>query len=361
MSSVFGENFKVSIFGESHGKAIGAVIDGFPAGFKIDEEKLAEFMALRAPGGELSTKRREPDKVNFMSGVLDGVLCGSPVLATIENTNCISNDYKNLMDIPRPGHADYTAQIKYGGNQDVRGGGHFSGRITAPLCIAGGIAKQILEQKGIEIYASIVSIGKQTDKRATDYPELAAMRKINAEFPVYDEANAELMKNEIRAARDSLDSVGGVIECAVFGLPVGLGNPMFNGAEGEISKIVFGIPAVKGIEFGSGFEGSTLYGSQNNDGFYYGENGEVKTYTNNHGGILGGITSGMPLYFRVAIKPTPSIAKPQKSISFSQKENTELAIKGRHDPCIVPRAVPCVISAAALALYDMILSEQKGN
>ena len=358
MSSVFGKNFNISIFGESHGKAIGAVIDGFPAGFKIDEEELAEFMALRAPGGELATKRREPDKVNFLSGVLDGVLCGSPVVAAIENTNCISNDYKNLMDIPRPGHADYTAQIKYGGAQDVRGGGHFSGRITAPLCVAGGIAKQILEQKGIEIYASIVSIGKAEETRPTEFPDLETMRKINPEFPVYDGQNAELFKNEIRNAMADCDSVGAVIECAVFGLPVGLGDPMFEGAEGNISRIVFGIPAVKGIEFGSGFYGSKLRGSENNDGYYYDENGDVKTYTNNHGGILGGITSGMPLYFRTAMKPTPSIAKPQNSISFSRHENSELVIKGRHDPCIVVRAVPCIISAAALAVYDMIMSDK---
>ena len=356
MSSVLGENFKVSLFGQSHGEAIGVVIDGFEAGFPLDTEKLQSFLDTRAPGGALTTPRKEADRVEILSGVNDGVLCGAPLAAIIRNTNTRSSDYKELLDVPRPGHADYTAQIKYDGAQDIRGGGHFSGRITAPLCIAGGIARQILEAKGIRIYARIKQIGKVCDEEITAYPEEEKLAAISAErYPVYGgEAVGEKMMAEIENARADCDSVGGVIECAVFGLPAGLGGPMFDGVEGVISKIVFGIPAVKGIEFGSGFAGSAVRGSENNDPFVYGENGEVKTLTNNHGGILGGITSGMPLYFKAAVKPTPSIGKPQKSISLSKKENTELVVKGRHDPCIVVRAVPCIISAAALAIYDLI-------
>ncbi|MBQ8164871.1 MAG: chorismate synthase [Clostridia bacterium] len=354
MASVFGENIKISIFGESHGPAIGVVVEGFDAGFKVDTEKLQEFMSLRAPGGKMSTKRKEADQVKFLAGIKDDVICGSTFSAIIENTDCRSGDYSNLYDVPRPGHADYTAQMKYGGSQDVRGGGHFSGRLTAPLCIAGGIARQILEKKGIEIYARIKCIGKENDPAPTKYPELCEMKKIDARFPVYNADAAERFEKVVEDARMDGDSLGGVIECAVFGVPTGLGGPLFDGIEGRISQAVFGIPAVKGVEFGSGFGGSQMYGSENNDGFYYDENGLVKTYTNNHGGILGGISSGMPIYFNVAFKPTPSIAKVQDSISLKQKENTKLEIKGRHDPCVVLRAVPCVISAAALSIYDLI-------
>lgn len=262
-----------------------------------------------------------------------------------------------MFDVPRPGHADYTAQIKYGGAQDIRGGGHFSGRLTAPVCIAGGIARQILESKGVYVYARIKQIGHVKDDYNYGFPELTAMRALSEAFPVYSEQKAEDMKAEIEKARGEGDSVGGVIECAAFGLPAGLGGPMFGGAEGLISKMIFGIPAIKGIEFGSGFDGALLRGSENNDAFYYDGAGDVKTRTNNHGGILGGITSGMPLYFCAAVKPTPSISKKQESISFSRKESAELSVKGRHDPCIVVRAVPCVIAAASLAVYDLVLSE----
>ncbi|MBE7065610.1 MAG: chorismate synthase [Ruminococcaceae bacterium] len=354
MSAVFGEHIKISIFGESHGPAIGVTAEGFDAGFKINVEALQEFLSLRAPGGRMSTKRKEPDIVKFLSGVKDDVICGSTLTAIIENTDTRSGDYSNLYDIPRPGHADYTAQIKYKGSQDVRGGGHFSGRLTAPLCIAGGIAKQILAKKGIEIYARIKSIGTLTDEAPTAYPKLSEMKKIDLRFPVYNQDKAEAFENIVEEARMNGDSLGGVIECAVFGVPAGFGGPLFEGIEGRISQAVFGIPAVKGIEFGSGFDGSKMYGSENNDGFYFDDEGNVKTYTNNHGGILGGVSSGMPIYFSVAFKPTPSIAKKQKSISLKNKENTDLEIKGRHDPCVVLRAVPCVISAAALTIYDLL-------
>lgn len=360
MASGFGKNFHISIFGQSHGAAIGVVIDGFQPGFPLDTEKLREFLSTRAPGGALSTPRKEADEPEFLSGLENGVLCGAPLAAVIPNTNCRSDDYKQMLDVPRPGHADYTAQAKYGGAQDIRGGGHFSGRLTAPLCIAGGIARQILETKGIYIYARVKSIGKIEDPAPTPFPDEASMRALHGRLPVYSEDAREAMTNAIEQARAEGDSVGGVIECAVFGLPAGLGEPMFDGVESTVAKIVFGIPAVKGVEFGSGFASAAMYGSENNDAFYYDETGGVKTKTNHHGGALGGITSGMPLVFRAALKPTPSISKTQQSISLNKKENTELSVKGRHDPCIVPRAVPCVISAAALAVYDMIL-DAEGN
>lgn len=357
MASGFGKNFHVSIFGQSHGPAIGVVIDGFQPGFPLDTEKLQAFLDTRAPGGALSTPRKEADTVEFLSGFENGVLCGAPLAAVIRNRDCRSGDYRQLLDVPRPGHADYTAQVKYGGAQDIRGGGHFSGRLTAPLCIAGGIARQILEAKGITVYARIKSIGGIEDPDQTPFPEEERMRQLSGRLPVYSEEAREAMTRRIEETRAEGDSVGGVIECAVFGLPAGLGEPMFDGVESVVSAIVFGIPAVKGVEFGSGFAAAALRGSENNDAFYYDESGAVRTRTNHHGGVLGGITSGMPLVFRAAFKPTPSIAKPQQSISLTGKKNTVLSVRGRHDPCIVPRAVPCVISAAALAVYDMLLSE----
>ncbi len=328
MSSTFGKNIQISIFGQSHSEAIGVTIDGLPAGIKINQEELQEFLDRRAPGkSRYTTKRKETDKPEFLSGIVADVTCGAPLTAVIRNADQHSKDYDNLKDCPRPGHADFTAHVKYKGNEDLRGGGHFSGRLTAPLCIAGGICKQILEQKGIFIQGNIVSIG----------------------------GNKEQPYDEIEKAMKDLDSVGGIIECTVKGIPVGIGEPMFDGLENKIAQAVFAIPAIKGIEFGKGFEVANLRGSENNDVFLY-EEGTVKTATNNHGGILGGISSGMPLTFKVAVKPTPSISKEQKSISYEKQESKELNIRGRHDPCIVPRAVPCVESAAAIAIYDLWLS-----
>lgn len=329
MSSTFGTNIKISIWGQSHSEAIGVVIDGLPAGFKIDMDKLGEFLARRAPGqGKHTTARKEADTPEFLSGIVDGVTCGAPLSALIRNTDCKSGDYAAIADIPRPGHADYTAHIKYGGHHDVRGGGHFSGRLTAPLCIAGGICLQLLEEKGIKISAEIKSIGR--------------IRGTNQE-----------MLAEIERARIEGDSVGGVIECRISGMPAGVGDPMFDGLENNISKVVFAIPAIKGIEFGAGFEAAQMWGSENNDPYRI-ENGKITTTTNNHGGILGGISSGEEIVFRVAVKPTPSILKKQDSISLSKQTNTELQIVGRHDPCIVPRALPCVEAAAAIAIYDLM-------
>lgn len=331
MSSTYGKNIKISIFGQSHSPAIGVTVDGLPAGFEINMEELQAFMDRRAPGqNKYSTPRKEADVPEFLSGLVGNKTCGAPLTAIIHNTNTKSQDYDNIRDIPRPGHADYTAHVKYKGFEDVSGGGHFSGRLTAPLCIAGGIIRQILAESGITIDAVIKEIG----------------------------GNSEDPYAAIDEARENGDSVGGIIECTVNGLPAGIGSPMFDGVENNIAKAVFAIPAVKGIEFGVGFDAGRLCGSENNDEFYYegeGEDKVVRTRTNNHGGVLGGITSGMPIIFRVAVKPTPSISMEQRSISYSKEMAETLGVRGRHDPCIVPRALPCVEAACAIALYDLIL------
>ena len=327
MSSIFGNNIKVSIFGQSHSQAIGVTVDGLPAGIKIDMDELQEFLNRRAPGrSRYATKRKEADVPEFLSGMVDNITCGAPLTAIIRNSDQHSKDYDNLKDCPRPGHADYTAHVKYNGYEDLRGGGHFSGRITAPLCIAGGIIIQILKSKGISIEAEIKEI----------------------------HGNSEDPYSEIEKAMKAGDSVGGIVKCNIKGVKPGIGEPMFDGMENRIAQAVFAVPAVKGIEFGKGFECSKLYGSENNDDFAY-ENNEVITTTNNNGGILGGISNGMDITFNVAVKPTPSIAIKQNSISYENRENKELQIIGRHDPCIVPRVLPCIEAATAIAVYDLIL------
>lgn len=355
MSSTYGERLKLSIFGQSHGAAIGMTLDGIPAGLPVDTAKLQSFLNRRAPGqNDFSTPRREEDAPEFLSGIVNGYTCGAPITAVIYNKNTRSGDYDNLKDCPRPGHADYTAQIKYGGYQDIAGGGHFSGRLTAPLCIAGGLCKQWLEEKGIRIGAHLsVCAGVPDDPIYLDWvnPDLD---QIGTDFPVLNPEAGKKMREEIANARADGDSVGGLIECVVTGLPAGLGDPMFGGMEGRIAQIVYGIPAVKGLEFGSGFTGSYLRGSQNNDSYTI-QNGTIRTANNYAGGILGGITNGMPLVFQAAIKPTPSISKPQQSISLSRMETQTLEIKGRHDPCIAPRAVPVIEAAAAIAVFDALL------
>ncbi len=329
MSSTYGNNLRLCIFGQSHGTAIGMTLDGIPAGLPVDTDKLQEFLNRRAPGqNDWSTPRKEEDVPEILSGLLDGYTCGAPIAAVIYNKNTRSADYEALKDIPRPGHADYTANCKYGGFQDVAGGGHFSGRLTAPLCIAGGMCKQWLEELGVSIHAGIRQIGDICG----------------------DGELSEQMQACIARAKADGDSVGGKITCTVTGLPAGLGEPMFGGLESRIAQIVYGIPAVKGLEFGN----TQAYGSENNDPYTI-ENGQIRTVTNHCGGILGGITNGMDVVFTVAIKPTPSIAKPQQSVSIAKGESTALLVKGRHDPCIVPRAVPVVEAAAAIAIYDLIL------
>ncbi|MDD7019752.1 chorismate synthase [Hornefia butyriciproducens] len=329
MASEFGKNIRVSIFGESHGAAIGVSIDGMPAGVSVDMERLQHFLDRRAPGrSRFTTARREEDRPEFLCGIRGGVTCGTPITAIIRNRDTRSGDYSQMENIPRPGHADYAARMRYGGNEDCRGGGHFSGRLTAPLCVAGGIFLQALEAEGITVRARILEIG----------------------------GNTKDPRGEIEKAMAEKDSVGGIIECVVNGMPPGIGDPIYDGLENRISLAVFGIPAVKGIEFGRGFEAARLRGSENNDAFYF-DGGTIKTRTNNHGGILGGISSGMPIVFRVAVKPTPSIGKEQDSIRYDTGENVKMTVQGRHDPCIVPRAVPCVEAAAAMAIYDLMAGE----
>jgi chorismate synthase len=359
MSSTWGRNIKISIFGQSHSAAVGVVIDGLPAGFKVDLPALMTFLRRRSPGrSRLSTPRRETDEVEFVSGIVGDTLCGAPLCAIIKNADVRRGDYTEFADLPRPGHADYTAAVKFGGHQDPSGGGHFSGRLTAPLCVAGGICAQILAAHNIQVAAHIEKIAGVTDKRfdpvmlsVNDFLSLT-----HEPLTVIDPVAGEAMAGAIETARAEGDSVGGVVECAVIGLEAGVGSPMFEGMENKIASLVFGIPAVKGIEFGNGFESAALCGSENNDPFIFSD-GDVKTKTNNHGGILGGITSGMPLIFRVAIKPTASIAKPQQTVSLSGRREKDLRITGRHDPCIVPRAVPVIEAAAALAVYDSILTK----
>lgn len=357
MSSMWGNKIKISIFGESHGKAIGVTIDGLPAGEMLDLDYIAGFMARRAPGRQVgSTPRKEADIPEILSGVVDGVITGAPLTAVIYNSNQHSSDYSDLECIPRPGHADYAADIRYNGANDIRGGGHFSGRLTAPLTFAGAICCNILKTQGISIGAHIYSVKEELDipfdpvNIDEETLELISSR----DFPVIDENKGEKMKETIADARQEQDSVGGIIECAAVGIPAGVGDHMFDGVENRIASIMFGVPAVKGIEFGAGFKATKMYGSQNNDCFCE-KDGEIKTVTNNAGGILGGMTTGMPLIFRVAIKPTPSISKAQKTLNFDTFEEVELKIKGRHDSCIVPRAVPVIEAAAAIAILDMLI------
>lgn len=357
MSSTYGEMLRLSIFGQSHGPAIGMTLDGIPAGLPIDFAALQSFLDRRAPGqNNYSTPRKEADAPEFLSGIVDGFTCGAPIAAMIRNTNTRSRDYSELKDCPRPGHADYPAQIKYKGFQDVAGGGHFSGRLTAPLCIAGGLCKQWLEAKGVRIGAHISMLAGIADKPTElDWldPDLDAIKK---DFPVLNPEAGKKMQEQIAKARLDGDSVGGVIQCFVTGLPAGLGEPMFGGIEGKLAQIIYGIPAVKGLEFGSGFAGSNLRGSQNNDAYTV-KGGRVQTLSNHAGGILGGITTGMPLVFRAGIKPTPSIAKQQQSVSLKEMNDRTLTVQGRHDPCIVPRAVPVIEAAAAIAIFDTCLCE----
>lgn len=355
MSSILtGKHIQVSVFGQSHSKAIGAVIDGLPAGVKIDSEKVAAFMRRRAPGNtKYSTKRREADEPVVLSGLVDGVTCGAPLGFLIENTNTRSSDYDNLRAVPRPGHADYPANVRYGGYQDVAGGGHFSGRLTAPLCFAGAVCLQILEQKGVKVQAHIYELAGVRDI-PFDPITITDARPGEKVFPVISDACGEGMKAEIEKARMSADSVGGIVECAVTGMPAGLGDPMFDGVENQLARNIFGVPAVKGLEFGNGFACAKLRGSQNNDPYTIDENGKIVTTSNNNGGILGGITSGMPILFRVAVKPTSSIGKEQQSVNLNTMQPEKLIVHGRHDPCIVPRAVPVIEAVTAITMLDIL-------
>ncbi len=356
MSGMWGSKIKISIFGESHGNAIGINIDGLPSGLELNLEDIAYEMRRRAPGkSPLSTARSEDDIPEILSGYFNGITTGTPLCAIIRNTNTRSKDYSLLKDVMRPGHADYSGNIRYKGFNDYRGGGHFSGRITAPLVFAGAICKQILKEKGIIVAAHIKSIKDVKDKSFLDSSlDLNYLDSLKSfELPLIDKSIEENMRKEILEAKEDMDSVGGTIECGVFGISAGVGNPFFDSVESTLAHLLFSVPAVKGVEFGRGFELTSMMGSEANDEIYY-EDGEVKTKTNNNGGILGGITNGMPIIFTTAIKPTSSIGKAQNTINISSKENTILKVEGRHDPCIVQRAVPVIEAVTAIAMVELL-------
>lgn len=361
MSANWGKNITVSIFGESHGVALGINIGGLPSGFPVDLEAIKKDMARRAPGqNELTTSRKEPDSFEVLSGYFEGKTTGSPLAIIIRNTNQRSGDYSVLKDVLRPGHADYSGKMRYENNNDYRGSGHFSGRITAPLVFAGSLAKQLLKSQGINVGCHIKSIGN-VEGRSFNLNELNGdlLESLQSmDFPTLEGNDAVAMKKAIVDAKALEDSIGGVIEVAVTGVRPGIGNPFFDSVESRLSSMMFSVPAVKGIEFGAGFEISKMLGSEANDEIYM-EDGEIKTVSNNNGGIIGGISTGMPIQFRLAIKAPASIGREQNTINFATGEKTKLKVEGRHDPCIVPRAMVVVEAATALTILDFLL-EKKG-
>ncbi|KMT22724.1 chorismate synthase [Clostridium cylindrosporum] len=360
MSSMLGRKIKISVFGESHGAAIGVVIDSLPAGFEIDLDKVNFEMSRRAPGkSKLTTGRQEKDQYEIVSGFFEGKTTGTPLCSMIRNSDTRSGDYSLLKDIVRPGHADLTGKMRYLGANDYRGGGHFSGRLTAPIVFAGAVAKQILEKRGIHIGSHILSLAgvkdKEFDPINVNIDDIKNLK--NMTLPLLDPTVEEKMKDEVLKARENLDSVGGIIETVVLNMPGGIGSPIFDSVESVIASGMFSVPAVKGVEFGRGFDIASMKGSEANDEYYL-DNGEIKTYSNNNGGILGGITSGAPILFKVAIKPTPSISRPQRSVNVSTMEDTNLEIVGRHDPCILPRAAVVVEAVTALCILDLLAVEE---
>ncbi|MDO5708420.1 MAG: chorismate synthase [Andreesenia angusta] len=359
MSGTWGERLELSIFGESHGKGIGIVINGMPVGYEIDYDYIRKDMKRRAPGkNKLSTPREEKDLFDILSGVFEDKISGAPIAAIIMNTNTKSKDYSNIQFNMRPGHGDYPGFIKYKGFNDYRGGGHFSGRITAPLVFAGSLAKQILKSKGINISAHISSIGDIEDENfdKLNLNESLVEKLRDKEFPVLDDKKGREMQEKILKAKEEGNSIGGTVEVMISGTPVGLGNPFFDSVESKISSIVFSVPAVKGIEFGAGFSITEMNGKEANDEYHL-EGEDIRTKTNNNGGITGGISNGMPIIFKVAIKPTSSISIKQNTINIKDMKETELEVHGRHDPCIVHRAVPVLESVAAIAILDLMLLE----
>lgn len=353
MSSFFGEHLHLSLFGQSHGEAIGITMDGFPAGMTIDMERVMKEMKRRAPGqSSLTTPRKEADMPEILSGVLEGRTTGQPICAIIRNTNTRSADYGAGVDVLRPGHADYTGHVRYFGFEDWRGGGHFSGRLTAPIVFAGALCSQWLEQQGVSIVSHIQQLGSVKDASLMDTPvaDAAALREMHLPC-LRAEAASSMAAEALRAAQEK-DSIGGVIECMISGLPAGLGAPFFDSVESVLSHLLFAVPAVKGVEFGEGFGFAALRGSQSNDPFRM-EDGRIVTVSNHSGGIQGGITNGMPVIFRCAVRATPSIGQPQETVSLQKGENVELAIHGRHDPCILPRAVPVIEAVAAIGMMEL--------
>ncbi len=355
MSSEFGSRIRVSVFGESHGAGVGCVVSGLPAGEYIDARRLKRFMDRRRGVSALATARMESDDVAFLSGVTDGKTNAFPLCAYIANTDARPKDYKSLVFTPRPGHADYAAYEKWGGSADMRGGGHFSGRLTAALCAAGGVAVQILERRGVFVGSHILKIAGASD---APFPMLPAKELFAALYekplPVIDDAAAVEMLKIVERARTDGDSVGGVIECCVTGLQAGLGEPMFDGVESAFAKALFGIPAVKGVEFGAGFRAADMRGSEHNDAFARDGSGRVITTTNNAGGILGGITTGMPVIAKVAFKPTPSIAKEQQTVDLRSGTDAHISVTGRHDACVALRCAPVVEAVMALVALDLL-------
>ncbi len=354
MKNTFGNAVSLTIFGESHGAAVGAVLDGLAAGLPVEQEYIALRMERRrARGDGLSTSRIEPDKVNFLSGVMNGHTTGTAIALTIANTNTRSGDYAKTADLLRPGHADYTAYAKYEGWQDARGGGHFSGRITAAAVAAGSLCERVLADRGIRVYTHIARVAGIEDAPLSSAAGLVCPEPQPGHFALLDPGREAAMQAAIRAAGAEGDSVGGVLETIVTGLPAGVGEPWFDSVESELAHIAFAIPAVKGIEFGSGFAFADMKGSEANDAFRL-QGGQIVTATNHNGGVNGGITNGMPLVFRTALKPTPSIYKTQQTVDYINKKEAELNIQGRHDPCIVARAAVVQNSLTAFALLDLL-------
>ena len=355
MSAVWGDKIKITIFGESHSEAIGVVIDNLPSGISLDIDEIKREMTRRAPnGGEFSTPRKESDEVEIVSGYFEGKTTGTPLCGIIRNTNTKSKDYSLLKDVFRPGHSDYGYFLKSGGNNDYRGGGHSSGRLTAPLVFCGAICKQLLREKGISVGSHILSISNIQDKAFSVNIEGKEVESLTREvFPLLDKSKFDSMRDIILQARQDGDSVGGVIECAITGLQGGIGEPFFDSIESHLASLLFSVPAVKGVQFGKGYALTQMKGSEANDPFEFAQ-GKVVTTTNNNGGILGGISTGMPIVFNVAIKPTASIFKEQDSINIKSGENTKLKIQGRHDSCIVVRAIPVIEAVAAIAIYDFL-------
>lgn len=357
MSSSWGKRIRISLFGESRGAAVGVVLDGLPAGEALDLKQLQHFMSRRAPDGdELSSSRREADEPKILSGLKSGFTTGAPLAILIENKDAVQPEGEDRTRVPRPGHADYPAQVKYHGYQDAGGGGHFSGRLTAPLCAAGGICLQLLSRRGITIGAHIASIASVQDERFNAvHLELQTLQKLQSlRMPVLSAEAGDQMRRAILCEASDGDSLGGVIECAALGLPIGLGGAWFGGLESRIASLVYAIPAVKGLEFGDGFAAANMRGSEHNDAYVL-RDGALGMETNHAGGVLGGMSTGLPLIFRTAFKPTPSIAKPQRTVDLQSGEETTLCVTGRNDPCVVLRAVPAVEAATAIALLDALL------
>ncbi|HCP15474.1 MAG TPA: chorismate synthase [Peptococcaceae bacterium] len=354
MSGSWGNNLKIAIFGESHGPAIGITMSGLPSGLALDMEMVNREMQRRAPGqNDLSTPRKEADVPQILSGIYQGKTTGTPLCAIIENQSTRASDYEALKDLMRPGHGDYPGTVRYQGFQDPRGGGHFSGRITAPLVFAGAVCKQILAERGIRVGAHIQSIGTIKDLSFELEPTAETLEALAAsDLPLLDPDRGPAMAQAVLHAKTDCDSLGGTIECVVIGVEPGIGEPFFDSVESTLSHLLFSIPGIKGVEFGAGFASAAGTGSQCNDLYYY-EGTRVKTHTNRCGGVTGGITNGMPILFRVAVRPTASISKPQETIALSGGSRT-LTITGRHDPCIVPRAVPVVEAAAAIGILDLL-------